>query len=289
MPNQDLCPHLDHVFLTVDRTTVEAIERCPFLAQERFGRFRVKNATSTLIGPYRTANVAGRSTFIEFFPDDAPPFPGVRLGLVLSFERPGQSAAARARLEQAGIPVHHELVRRAVAGHPDPQPWYDLLRPDFGQGSPLTLFLSQITPEYFDRIGARRTSDGRQSREAYLAAAMKAAQSPDHYFADIRRVALRQQWDRADMLARVLTTLGYTQEAVAGAVRLHGPEASIDIHVDAHAPEGLLELELALTRPCDQDSLSFGAGSELLLGRARENVALWRFAPELTSQEAPHA
>ena len=78
--------------------------------------FRIKRATSTLIGPYETANVLGESTFVEFFPEASPPLPGITLGLVLSFDRVGESAEARAVLEGNGGKVAYELNRRETPG-----------------------------------------------------------------------------------------------------------------------------------------------------------------------------
>jgi Family of unknown function (DUF5829) len=291
MSDEDICPHLDHVFLTVDLGAIKEMVGTEFLTSERFGRFRIKNATSTLIGPYRTANVAGRNTFIEFFPEDAPPFAGVRVGMVLSFDKVGQSPRAHERLTKLGVPVQHELVRRSIDGHDEPQPWYHLLRPDFGADSPFTLFLSEITPEYFDRLGARRSPDGRQSREAYLAAAMKAPQLSAHCFDDLRHVVLRLRPARAEQLRKVLAALGY-RSLPDNPLRLEGPGASIELVADDHAPEGLLELGLSLTRPhIDPPRVyQFGSGSQLSLSPNGEANAVWRFAgPTLQQVGELHA
>lgn len=279
MSDEDIRPHLDHVFLTVDLGTVKEIAGTDFLSSERFGRFRMKNATSTLIGPYRTANVAGRNTFIEFFPEDAPPFEGVRVGMVLSFDKVGESARAHERLTKLDVPVRHELVRRVVEGHDEPQPWYNLLRPDFGENSPFTLFLSEITPEYFDRLGAHRSLDGSQSREAYLAAAMKAPHLDAHLFDDLRRVTLRLRPARAEQLRRLLVALGY-QSSSGNPLHLRGPDADIEVVAEDHGPEGVVELGLLLARPYTASPriYQFGSKSQLSLSPAGEAGAVWQFA-----------
>ena len=280
-------PHLDHVFLTVDAKTYDDVVNCHFLKTELFGRFRIKTANSTLIGPYSTANVAGESTFVELFPDSAPPFEGIELGIVMSFDRVGESMVARHRLsEREIVPLHYELVRRTVDGDAEPQPWYHLLRPDFGEGSPFTLFLSEITPEYFARLGARPGPDGTQDRAAYLAAAMKAAQTPDHYLLDIAGVELRLRPDRARTLGETLKALGYqdlsaTNGAASGTQRLRGPEAEIRIEADDQAAEGLLALDLAMTRPYPEPRCQFvfGQSSTLILSPDghEDCSAIWQF------------
>jgi len=289
MSGEDIRPYLDHVFLTVDPGTAREIARTDFLKSERFGRFRMKEATSTLIGPYRTANVAGRNTFIEFFPESAPPFEGVRVGMVLSFDKVGESARAHERLKALGVSVRHELVRRNVQGHDDPQPWYNLLRPDFGEKSPFTLFLSEITPEYFDRIGARRSDDGRQSREAYLAAAMKAPHLEAHLFDDLRRVTLRLRSTRAEQLRKVLVALGYESSAESP-LHFRGPDADIHVLVNESEPEGVVELGLSLAKPYRESPsvYQFGTKSRLSLSPAGEAGAIWQFADAAARQEGVH-
>lgn len=288
MSQDDVRPRLDHIFLTVDAGTFLELQGTPLLSEERLGRYRLKNATSTLIGPYRTVNIAGRNTFIEFFPDNAPPFPGVRLGIVMSFERPGQSAIAQDLFRQQGIPFRYELVRRAVEGAAEPQPWYHLVRPDFGADSPFTLFLSEITPEYFDRIGAQRALDGRQTREAYLAAAMKASQSGEQYFDDLRRVTLALSAERAERLRAVLGPLGYACKVAPDRLALESFDATLNV-VTCHPgeAEGLCQLDLSLTRQFAPQPhvLHFGSRTLLELSPNGEASARWTFAPACASEE----
>ena len=280
MSDDDLRPHLDHVFLTVDSTTLSDIQESALLSEEQLGRFRIKHASSTLIGPYRTVNVAGQSTFIEFFPASAPPFPGISLGIVMSFERPGQSLRARQRLELEGIPVRREMVWRSVEGSADPQPWYRLLRPEFGDDSPFTLFLSEITPEYFKHIGAQCTPDGHQTREAYLTAAMKAPQAEKHYFEDLRRVTLCLSEQRSWRLRAVLEALGHVCKEEAGRLLLQGPSGVLDVVIDDRGGEGLRQLDISLTRPFQGEPrvLRFGNRASLELSPLGDATARWSFA-----------
>jgi len=243
MQTTTAAPLLDHVFLTVSEPTLDAITGCGFLTKEEFGRFRIKEATSTLIGPYRTANVAGISTFVEFFPDSSPPLESVRVGMVLSFSRPGTSARVQRRLTEAGFAFHHELVRRTVEGADEPQPWYHLVRPDLGPDSPFTLFLSEITPEYFARLGALPGPGGTQDRAAYLAAAMRAEQQPEHQLVDVVGVTVQLDQARAELLSRILQLLGYT----AHGDRLVGPGVTVVITA-GDGPERLRSLRLRLRR-----------------------------------------
>ena len=72
MIDQDIRPHLDHVFVTIDAGMIRTISETPYFSDGVFGRFFQKNATSTLLGPYRTTNIVGRNTCVELFPADAP-------------------------------------------------------------------------------------------------------------------------------------------------------------------------------------------------------------------------
>lgn len=278
MSESDIRPHLDHVFVTVGTDVLTSVSDNKFLSDGGFGRYFVKNATSTLLGPYRTTNVAGRNTCIELFSEEAPPFPNVRVGVVMSFDHVGESPQARARLDKLGVTYHHELIRRKVAGHDDPQPWYHLVRPDFGEHSRFTLFLSEITPEYFDRLGATRGPGGAQDRHAYLDAALKAPHLPGHNFEDIQRVVLEMLPARAERLATILTTLGYRAER-HGALHLFGPDVELEIHPVPEGHDRLVELGLRLARPHTGSPKlhQLGASSRLSLSPAGEAYAVWRF------------
>lgn len=281
MRNADIRPHLDHVFVTVERTVIEAVIATPFVADSVFGRYFEKNAVSTLLGPYQTFNVTGRNTCIEFFDAEKPPFPGVRVGVVMSFDHVGESPQAQERLEALGIRCHAEQIRRQVPGHAEPQPWYRLLRPDFGEESAFTLFLSEIRPEYFDGLGAKRGADGAQDRHAYLEAALKRPHLPEHNFEDISGVGLRLRPDNARLLADILVALGYVAEQTPAGVRLAGPDVVLDVEPSAAEPEALVSLELALARPHEgARRYDFGGGCLLSLnedGGPRPR-AFWRFA-----------
>lgn len=274
--------HFNHIFLTIDPKTHHDIAECPLFAKEIFGRFRIKETTSTLAGFYRTSNVMGESTFVEFFPDSAPPLEGVRLGLVLSFDRSGEWPIAReALIEQGATPVSYELVRRMVPGEEEPQPWYHHMRPDFGHASPFTLFLSEVTPEYFRRIGATPGPDGLQDRSAYLAAACKAVQKPGHYLQDITGAKIRLRPNRAAALAATLRPLGYQEGGNGVGTRLQGPNFDLEIVAEEEQREGLLELRLEMKRPYPEPCyrLTFGNSSTLVLSPGGENDknAVWQF------------
>lgn len=277
---RDLRPHLDHVFVTVDAAALGAISEDKFFADSVFGRFFVKNAVSTLLGPYRTSNVVGRNTCVELFSQDAPPFPNVRVGVVMSFDHVGESPEARARLDRIGVPYHHELIRRQVAGHDEPQPWYHLVRPDFGEHSGFTLFLSEITPEYFDRLGATRGEGGAQDRHAYLDAALKKPHLPSHNFEDIRRVVLSMSDEGTARLAAILTELGYRAERRAAAVHLYGPDVELEVRPGAaRGADRLIELGLGLRQPhpAGAEVHPLGGASQIALSPAGEAAAIWSF------------
>jgi len=278
MIEPDIRPHLDHVFVTVEADVLASVCDDKFFADGVFSRFLVKNVTSTLLGPYRTTNIVGRNTWVELFPDGAPPFPGIRVGVVMSFDHPGESLQARARLDRLGVTYHHELVRRKVAGHDDPQPWYHLVRPDFGHNSGFTLFLSEVTPEYFDRLGAQRGSDGAQDRHAYLDAVFKAPHLPSHYFEDIRRVVIELDPGRAELLAAILTALGYRAEH-HGTLRLSGPDVELEIRRVQHGHDRLVELGLDLARPHGESPriVPLGSSSKISLSPSGHADAVWSF------------
>lgn len=278
MSEPDIRPHLDHVFVTVGPEVVAAVCDNKFFADGVFSRFLVKNATSTLLGPYRTTNIVGRNTCVELFPEGAPPFPNIRVGVVMSFDHPGESLQARARLDQLGVTYHHELVRRKVDGHDELQPWYHLVRPDFGEHSGFTLFLSEVTPEYFDRVGATRGRDGAQHRHAYLDAVVKAPHLPSHNFEDIRRVVLELAPARAELLAAILTTLGYRAENY-GALHLFGPDVELELRQVPSGHDRLVELGLSLGRPHTETPRihQLGSSSQISLSPSGQAHAVWSF------------
>jgi len=285
-------PHLDHVFLTVDSETMDDILADKVLNDAAFCRFKVKKATSTLLGPYETANVLGESTFVEFFPHEKPPFPNISLGIVLSFDTPGEAADAAMQLVQdGGVGFEYELNRREIPGYDRPQEWYRLLRPDLGENSPITVFLSEITESYFDILGASRNEKGEQPRGAYLDAAVGEPHRPEQMFRNISEVTLRLGTGRTKTLTRLLTTLGYEKSEDAEFTILRGPEATVKVVTDDDLREGLLKLRLELLHasPDQGQVLAFGSDSQLTLSPDGLNdpTAIWTFVPpEIQQMEA---
>ena len=140
-----------------------------------------------------------------------------------------------------------------------------------GEGSPFTLFLSEITPEYFDTIGARRGPEGQQDRSAYLDAAVGDPHRADHVLRDITRVELRLSPERCERLPAVLSALGYATSLDGEAVVCGGPEATLVLVPAIDHLEGLTGLTLSLSEPDPQPgrTLRFGTGSELVLSPRR--------------------
>jgi hypothetical protein len=275
----ELAPHFDHVFLTTDAETLKKIDECDLFTSEDFGRFWIKESESTLIGKYRATNIFGKNTIVEFFLDSTMPFKGVTVGLVLSFDHPGEAVVARTALEAQGIAFHAELVERTVAGKADPIPWYHLTRPDLGEDSPFTLFLSEIMPQYYNHLGAPIGEAGRQERFAYLDGLLKRPHKPEHMMRDVIGMTLRLTSERAARLQAILTLLGYDARQSNSVIRLRGPEAELVIHVDDLSVEGVLAVEMALadTAAITTGTIDFGPTSSIRFGQGN---ATWTFEPQ---------
>jgi len=275
-------PHFDHVFVVVDGKTLQSINDCRFLANEEFGRFWLKESESTLLGKYRATNVFGQNTIVEFFLDRFGPFTSVNVGLVLSFDHAGEAIEARQRLQANGIPFHAEFIRRNVAGEANPVPWYHLTRPELGADCPLTMFLSEITPEYYARIGAQFGENRRQDRSAYLEALLKRPQKPEHPFLDVIGVTIRLRPDRVKTVAKILEVLGYERREECPITELRGPESAIKLVSDESAVEGLLAIQLKLKTPDTGRRFEFNEISSLVLSPrgAQDSQATWSFIPQ---------
>lgn len=276
-------PHLDHLFIVTDGGTIDAVNACDVIASDAFGRFLIKHSESSLLGKYTATNIFGRSTMIEFFKDRFGTFQYVNTGLVLSFDHAGEHVPARKRLTAAGIEFHGELIRRKVPEEAEPVIWYHQTRPDLGATSPVTLFLSEITPEYFARLGARFGENGRQDRAAYFEALLRRSHGPEHLMGDVTAVTVRLRAEHADRLARILALLGYARSDLGETTDLTGPDALIRVVRDEVATPGLTEIRVGLTRPAPEPglSLAFGEGATLVLspGGAQDLHAVWTLTP----------
>ncbi|HYS37073.1 MAG TPA: hypothetical protein VEO01_15745, partial [Pseudonocardiaceae bacterium] len=89
-------PRIDHVMVLLDEQAYLDVAANTFLREE-FARMHRKDADSSVAGKYATLGIAGENTLIELF--GSAPLAG---GLVFSFEEPGSSPLARARLDEAG-------------------------------------------------------------------------------------------------------------------------------------------------------------------------------------------
>jgi hypothetical protein len=254
------------------------VHACGFLG-EQFARRKGKQADSSVAGAYSTLGLAGENTLVELFGTTMPGPVSLVGGLVFSFEVPGSAIEAQRLLaDEANLPSHHELVYRAVDGTEDRQPWYHLLSADLGAGSPLVLFLNEVTPEYFAALGANPGPDGELRRREYLTAALGGPPSEEHLLRDITGVTVRLRPDRADRIGRALATLGFHREKQAGAAVVTGSGVAITLVAEESAPEGVTAIDLALSKaPEHPTTLRFGATSELEL--TGDATARWTFTP----------
>ncbi|GAB1510342.1 DUF5829 family protein [Actinophytocola sp. KF-1] len=267
MPTTTLTAHLDHVIVMLDPDAYRDVLASALLPG--FSRFSVKESESSLAGRYSCATVVGHSTMVELFDVTAPPLPDVTGGLVLSFEEPGSSAAARDALTAAGVPFTYELVERQVEGESGMRPWYHLIRPELGPDNPFLLMVAEVTTEYYAHIGAV-SEDGSLSRAGYLDAQLGGAPPPDLPMGDVTAIALRLRADLADRLARTLTALGWEQTA---ADELVGP--GVSIRLARGEPSGVTRVRVSASE-VDSATESYGGSSVL---DVRGGEADWHFTP----------
>jgi Family of unknown function (DUF5829) len=271
-------PTIDHVMVLLDQRAHQDVLAAGFLG-ERFGRLKVKEADSSVAGQYSTLGVAGDNTLVELFSSAMPGASALTGGLVFSFEIPGSSPEARALLDDhPDVSYHGDLVRRTVAGSDEQQPWYHLISVDLGAGSPLLLFLNEVTPEYFQSLGARPDPDGRQSRRAYLDAVLGAPADGSRLMRDITSVTVRVRPPRAQRIVDALTTLGFVEGSDPAGPELVGPDLTLRLRTDEHAVEGILEIQIQLAGDAIQPAeYLFGETSRLVIGPA--GTAVWSFTP----------
>jgi hypothetical protein len=254
-------PRLDHVFVVLDATAYRDVAASTFL-RDHFARVTVKQPMGTLAGHHCAVAVAGESTLIELCP--TPPFPGVSAGLVLSYETPGRIKGAGAALDG-----RVELVRRVVDGAADPQPWCHVLQPDLGGDGPFRLMLSEVTPEYFARIGAK-VHNGQQTRRAYLDATL-GRPGPGRRLRDVAVVTVRLRTERARRLVEILRALGYDEVPTSDGTMLRGPNERVRVIPGVAEPEGVVSVGLALHKS-DPGRHLFGESSVL-------DGVIWTFRP----------
>lgn len=277
LPNVRPKPYLDHVMVLLDAAAHRDVLASRFLG-ERFGRVKGKKADSSVAGAYTTFGLAGENTLVELFGATMPGPVSLTGGLVFSFEVPGSSEPARELLAEAGLVGHHQLVERTDDSSGERRPWYHLLSADLGAGSPLLLFLNEVTTEYFTGLGATPGPAGELRRRDYLDAALGAAAGPEHVLKDITGVTLRLRGDRAGRIATALAALGFDRDERADSIVVTGSGLALTLVPDESAPEGVTEIGMALTAAPERSQVhQFGDSSELVLGT--DGTATWRFTP----------
>ncbi|MBC6447901.1 DUF5829 family protein [Actinokineospora xionganensis] len=251
-------PRMDHVMVLVDQTTYQDVVDAEFLGT-RFARRKHKQADSSIAGSYSTLGLAGDNTLIELFGSSMPGSSPLTGGLVFSFERPGSAQSARAALD-GSAEYHYDLVRRAD------KPWYHLISVGLGQGSPLLLFLNEVTPEYFTSLGAQPEADGALRRRDYLDAVL-GEPADGKMLRDIVGVTLAVTAARARAIATALTQFDFAERADAEGIVLVGPGLTVRLHTADVPTERVIEIQLALTgigvEPGSE--FTFGASSRLVI------------------------
>ncbi|MBT2488425.1 hypothetical protein J7E96_07775 [Streptomyces sp. ISL-96] len=274
-------PRLDHVMVLLDGAAHRDVSASGFLAK-RFGRIKRKEAESSVAGQYSTLGVAGENTLIELFGSDLPSASPLTGGLVFSFEEPGSAERARAALDASGeVKYHHDLVLRTVEGAEEQQPWYHLISVDLGEGSPLLLFLNEVTPEYFRSLGARPAPDGALLRKSYLDAALGAPDGVKRLMKDVTGVTVSVTADRGRRLAGALAVFGFTEAETAPGVReLRGPGLTLRLETGDRL-ERVTEVEIGLDpdacEPSGPREFRFGETSRMVL--ESPETARWSFTP----------
>lgn len=276
-PQPPPVPRMDHVMVLVDQAAYQDTVDTDFLGA-RFARRKHKQADSSIAGSYSTLGLAGENTLVELFGAALPSQAPLTGGLVFSFETPGSSAAARALLEQTGqVDFHYDLVWRAVEDADEPQPWYHLISVDLGAGSPLLLFLNEVTPEYFDVIGAKPAEDGSLRRQDYLDAALGEPHD-GRMLRDITGVTVVVTADRARRIAAALTAFGFDERPRAEGVELAGTGLTLLLRTADAEPERVAEIRFALTGADGAAPGSeFRFGADCLLRIDSPESARWLF------------
>lgn len=271
-------PLLDHVMVLLDAEAYREVTASGFL-RGRFARIKEKKADSSVAGQYATLGVAGDNTLIELFDADmlggASPLSG---GLVFSFEQQGESAAARAELDASGeVTYHHDLVERVMPGSSEQRPWYHLISVNLGEGSPLLLFMNEVTPDYFTSVGAR-SQDGALRRCDYLDAVVGSKGDRVPLMRDITGVTLAVRAERARRIAAALAAFGYVVTGTvdgADGLELSGPGLAVRLRVDESGPERVTRIDMALAGEHAPVEFEFGKTSRLVI--ASEGKARWLF------------
>jgi len=256
-------PRLDHVMVLLDPVSYQAVADSGFLGT-RFARRKLKHADSSVAGSYSTLGLAGDNTLIELFGTRPPGADTLAGGLVFSFAMPGSSPVARSLLTDAGVEHRYDLVRRAVEGEDEPQPWYHLINVNLGQGSPLLLFLNEVTHAYFASVGAAAAADGSLTRAGYLDAVLGEAGSGGPLMRDIASISLVASPERVARLTAALTPFGFAAEA--GGV-LRAPDLTLRLAVEEGAAERVTEIGIRLSGadPGPRREFEFGTGCRLVI------------------------
>jgi hypothetical protein len=271
-------PRIDHVMVLVDPSAYGELSASGFL-RERFARLKEKQADSSVAGQYSTLGVAGDSTLVELFNAEMPGFAPLTGGLVFSFEEPGSSLAARALLDASGhVKYHYDLVKRAPEGSAQQQPWYHLISVDLGEASPLLLFLNEVTPGYFEAVGARTAEDGALRRRDYLNAVVGPPGRDSLLMRDITGVTLLVRAERARRITDALSVFGYTATERAEGPELRGPGLSIQLLIDGSALERVTEIRIQLAEG-NHEPLEFHYGDTSRLIIQPNAIARWIFTP----------
>jgi len=273
--------------VTLRRETIEAVGRCPFIAEQfaMFERNTVQTAGASWTGTY----LIGWRGYLELFaPGGADELVAGSSGLGFSAVRIGGGQAVKGGLRALdGEALSAELMTRLDGG--ESVPWFENIRLRSLDRPFFSAWLMDFRPEYLARRGIPLGEDGRFDRHAYNAASYRRSGRTGEFegrlLDDLVEVRLDLGAGEADSLGRFLRTLGFEAAGEPPGRVFMSAGAVIRVRTGPAPGYRIRKVVCSLRKAVEPPvELVFGPDAKL---RAEGLTAVWTFGDPATAPKTP--
>lgn len=270
---------LNHVVMTVDQATYDALVASPYL-RDVFANGGVATVAGNAGDSWTARYVVGENLYLEVFGPEGRQGrnPGY-VGLAFSTRTMGDIDRIEERLNEVAGERAHRILRTRQA-RSEVRNWFHAVSvdpPSFDRR--LGAWVMESHPDHLRRIGLE--VDRLPARDEYLAALRRARSqpmpAPSRLLRDVTRIDLVLTEKEASDLSTLLLAAGWDRDAAQGDhVRLSGGGLELQIRFDPQPDPPLRAIEFALTwKPEEERTVDFNERSRLTVHA--DGSARWVF------------
>ena len=270
LKNRNMGIEFNHLYVTLDPETLEAIARSEFINEEfcTISRDTVKTDTESWTGTY----LRGKSAYLELFaPEGAEGLKEGFSGLGFNSQQAGQIDVINEKLKSLDVrEILFKLrVRQTENGT---VPWFHYLTLQTSEREAIASWLMEFHQDYLDYKNIKLTGEGCFDRAAYL---KNQNTSETSLFDDISEVHLELTVSEHEKLELLLRAFGYESSCVQDITTYRSDGFTLQVSQKVAPSYRIRKVVCPLKdRNHQERTLTFGKNARLNVGK---ELAIWQF------------